>query len=91
MAMAHYLAGLPSRVSETKAVDHIIKPHLQNLKQVFASDPGPLLRLSEMLAKLPFQQSIGVPRLLLLPELETAVRYFSALGSLSAGGQTAPL
>jgi hypothetical protein len=54
MPVTNYLASLTSRVSETQAVYHIVKPHLQNLEKVFAGEPWSLLSLGKMLAKLPF-------------------------------------
>jgi hypothetical protein len=67
MTMAHQLACLPAGVSETEAIDYIIKSHLQDLKQVLPGDSKAPLRFSEMPAELPLQHSIGVSCLLLLP------------------------
>jgi hypothetical protein len=65
MTMAHHLASLTAGIGKVQAIDHVIKPHLQNLEQVLSSDSGTPLRLSEVLAELLLQHPISVPSPLL--------------------------
>jgi len=75
MSMLDYLARLGAGIGEAEAIDDVIQTPLHEHYQVLGGDAGLLLGMGEYAPELPLHDTVALASLLLLPELETAVRY----------------
>jgi hypothetical protein len=74
MSMQHKLPGGPAGGSEPEAVDNVIHPHLEELKQHLTRYTTLAEGTLEEEAELPFLKAVEPPQALLLPELQPILR-----------------
>jgi len=89
--MSHQLPGLIPGTGKTEAINDTVQPSFQKDEQVFARNSLFSLRLLEIIAELPFQNSINPLNLLFFPELISIFRKFTPPFSVLTRGIGPPV
>jgi len=84
MTVQYKLPGGTTRWGKTKTIHKIIKPHFQQLQQLFAGYAPAFQSSMEKEAELRFLHSVGTAQLLFLTQLDTVVRRFAAALTMHA-------